>query len=266
MPFQDEVKRILREEMDKQGWLVNDYRAGLAAIVGGESHFTPKRETGYSRTSNERIRRFFSSRVQGMSDAQIDAVKRDDRTWFNHVYGSQFQVGRSLGNTEPDDGYRYRGGGLLQITGRYNYTVIGSDIGVDLLSHPELVVESPQVSAAAAVAFMRRNFKPPGDFAEMKRAVGVSIGEPDDEKNRLFAEFQQTGEWDYEAGPKAVPIADAGEGGDLGSVIDPAIQNLLNTIEPAERFLASRKLYKGPFDRDPGPGLRAALKEYLRSL
>ena len=97
MANKEEVKIILREEMNSRGWLDNDYRAGLAAIVGGESNFEPKYELGYTHTSNSRIRRIFPSRVKGMSDEELNAVKESDETWFNFVYGGEFGKYRSGG-------------------------------------------------------------------------------------------------------------------------------------------------------------------------
>ena len=67
MTTPDEGKQTLREEMDARGWHDNDWRAGLAAIVGGESNFIPSRETGYSHTANDRIRKFFS-KARNLSD------------------------------------------------------------------------------------------------------------------------------------------------------------------------------------------------------
>lgn len=258
----DEVKRILREEMDSRGWHNNDWRAGLAAIIGGESRFIPKFESGYANTSNARIRKFFGSRVRDLSDDELDRVKSTDVSWFNHVYGSQFSVGRQLGNIDPNDGYRYRGGGLNQLTGRANYAKYGPKVGVDLIAHPELV-NTPRVAAAVAVEYMKDRFHG-GDFSDMKRAVGVSLGEPDAEKNRLYALYTRIGEWNYRPSNKT-PVVDAGEGGDTGVVYDPIVTVFLESLQNVERFLKAQKLYTGPIDHDPGPGLRAALKAYMRS-
>lgn len=254
MAIQDEVKVILRQEMDARGYHNNDYRAGLAAIIGGESRFIPTRETGYSHTSNSRIRQFFS-KARPLSDAQLNEIKKTDRSWFNFVYGGRF--GNRPGT---DDGFDYRGGGLNQLTFRGNYKLFGPKVGVDLVTNPELITV-PRVAAAVAVEFMIENFHG-GDFSKQKAAVGVSMGEPDDVKNELYALYTRTGEWDYVPGaieprPTEEPKLD------VGPEIDPIIAQFVALIPKAESVLKAKGLYTGPLDFDPGPGFRAALKAYL---
>jgi putative chitinase len=56
-----------------------------------------------------------------------------------------------LGNTNAGDGFRYRGGGLMQTTGRFNYRTTGEKCGVDFDGQPDLVV-SPEHALKPALA------------------------------------------------------------------------------------------------------------------
>jgi putative chitinase len=61
----------------------------------------------------------------------------------NRVYGiGNPRKARELGNTGADDGWLYRGGGPLQITGKANYKAWGERIGVDLVASPLLIIDT----------------------------------------------------------------------------------------------------------------------------
>lgn len=62
---------------------------------------------------------------------------------------SGYEGREDLGNTQPGDGKRFMGRGLIQITGRSNYADVGARLGLDLAGHPELA-EDPHVAVETA--------------------------------------------------------------------------------------------------------------------
>lgn len=71
-------------------------------------------------------------------------------------YEPPSSVARALGNTQKGDGFRYRGRGPIQVTGRANYKKYGDLLGVDLVGNPDLAA-TPQYAFSTAGLFWKLN-------------------------------------------------------------------------------------------------------------
>lgn len=70
--------------------------------------------------------------------------------------GMAYEGREDLGNTEPGDGPRFKGRGLIQLTGRSNYKAYGVAIGWDLIESPQVVATDSAVCTDVAGWFWRR--------------------------------------------------------------------------------------------------------------
>lgn len=63
--------------------------------------------------------------------------------------GKEYEGRKDLGNVKPGDGIRFKGRGLIQITGRANYKQISDATGIDFYNHPDWL-ELPQWATMSA--------------------------------------------------------------------------------------------------------------------
>lgn len=86
--------------------------------------------------------------------------------------------GRRLGNTAPGDGWKYRGRGLIQVTGKDNYKAVGDALGIDLVNNPDTLVR-PEWALKSSIAWWEGNIPDAimGDTVRVsKRVNGGTIG------------------------------------------------------------------------------------------
>lgn len=87
---------------------------------------------------------------------------------------ARYEGRADLGNTQPGDGSRYRGRGLIQITGRSNYADVSKGLGVDFLSHPSRLEETEHAARSAAWWWFHNGLNEladTGDFRAVTRRV-----------------------------------------------------------------------------------------------
>lgn len=90
--------------------------------------------------------------------------------------GSAYEGRRDLGNTQPGDGVRFKGRGLIQITGRANYKECGEDLGLDLINKPELLEEPVNAARSAAWFWHKRKLNEIADTGDFKRITKIING------------------------------------------------------------------------------------------
>ena len=92
--------------------------------------------------SAERLVQVWPKRFPTLADARPFAYNPE--ALANRVYGGR------MGNVAAGDGWRYRGRGPIQLTGRDNYAHVGDLMGVDLVGDPDLL-NQPDIALQACI-------------------------------------------------------------------------------------------------------------------
>jgi putative chitinase len=111
----------------------------LAQAMQETGSFTILRESMNYRAP--RILAIFGEGIHSakVTPAEAEALAHNERALAERVYGlGNPRKARDLGNTEPGDGFRFRGNGVLQMTGRKAHRLRGLANGLDFVNEPEL--------------------------------------------------------------------------------------------------------------------------------
>ena len=93
------------------------------------------------------------------------------RTTEEFASGAAYEGRLDLGNTEPGDGRRYKGRGLLQLTGRANYRRYGGLLNLELEAHPHIAAE-PLTSLRIACEYWKdKDINPHCDNDDLVRVT-----------------------------------------------------------------------------------------------
>lgn len=166
----------------------------------------------------------------------------------NYVYQDEFRTKKgAMGNVEEGDGWRFRGRGLKQLTGRNNYTAFGKSVGMSAEEAAEYVA-TPKGAVESACWFWDTNklnaIADTGDIVKMTKKInGGTIGLEDRKKRYEQAMAILGGEVDL-SGPSV----------DMSEVISVGSRGA--TVQAVQEFLGIGA--DGVF----GPGTKRAVKAW----
>ena len=123
-------------------------QANILAQVNAESGGVAKSEK--LNYTPEQLLQKFPEQVKSLEQAQ-QVVSQGPEAVGNLIYG-----GRN-GN-KADEGYMYRGRGIIQLSGKNNYEHFGKLLGIDLVSKPDLA-NDPEIAQNIAIAYFKEKEK-----------------------------------------------------------------------------------------------------------
>lgn len=85
----------------------------------------------------------------------VTALESDRyRTTKEYASGEKYEGRKGLGNIEEGDGPRYKGRGVIQLTGRKNYSAFAAWLGdFDIITHPDRVADETYLAVASAIYY-----------------------------------------------------------------------------------------------------------------
>jgi predicted chitinase len=180
---------LIKAALQKQGITDPKYIAATLGNVMKETGGKSQSENlNYGKTDNTRIRSIFGSRAAGKSDAELDTIKKDPQQMGEMMYGSSTKMGQQMGNNEPGDGFKFRGRGFIQLTGKSNYAAASKAIYGDdrLVKNPDLV-NDPAVAAEVSAWYMKKG------QGSMAKKMGIDTANMSQSDANLLATSQIAG-------------------------------------------------------------------------
>jgi putative chitinase len=126
------------------------------------------------------------------TEAFANEYNRQPEKIANRVYGGRM----GNGTEETGDGWRYRGRGLKQLTGKENYERCGSGLGVDLVSNPDWLLDPKYAALSAGWFWNKHNLNDladTGDYETMTKRINGGLIGLDDRKAKIAKALQVLG-------------------------------------------------------------------------
>lgn len=142
----------------------------LGQVLHESSHLEKLEENLYYKTPG-RLMAVWPSRFKSLADEA--RYLRNPEALANKVYGGR------MGNVRPGDGWRYRGSGLIQITGADNMRAVQAATGIPVFDNPDLLRRPSAEALRVCIAWWEGNIPDSimGDVVRVtKRVNGGTIG------------------------------------------------------------------------------------------
>ena len=100
---------------------------------------------------------------------------------------ADFVYGNRLGNAK-DEGYKYRGRGIIQLTGKNNYNYYGKKLNIDLVNNPDLAKESNEAIEIALLFWIEKEcglYAKLGDVKTVTKLINGGYNGLEDRQNRF---------------------------------------------------------------------------------
>lgn len=162
--------------------------AAFLAQAAHESIGFTRLQENLSYSTPERLMEVFKGRFTGLADAA--QYLRQPEKLANRVYANRL----GNGDTASGDGWKYRGRGLFQLTGRANYMAAGDGLGTDYKANPDLVAEPPDAAFTAAWYWAVGNLNAMADVGQIDvitRRINGPAMLGADERQALYQRFLQ---------------------------------------------------------------------------
>jgi len=162
--------------------------AAFLAQAAHESLGFTRLQEDLSYSTPERLMTVFKGRFDGLADAA--QYLRQPEKLANRVYANRL----GNGDTSSGDGWRFRGRGLFQLTGRANYMAAGDGLGTDYKANPDLVAEPPDAAFTAAWYWAVGNLNAMADVGQIDvitRRINGPAMLGADERRALYQRFLQ---------------------------------------------------------------------------
>jgi putative chitinase len=98
------------------------------------------------------------------------------QTTQEYASGAAYEGRKDLGNTQKGDGKRFKGRGLIQLTGRANYASASKALGVDFVADPELVERFPAAADVSAWYWDTHKLNRHADADDVKQVTKIING------------------------------------------------------------------------------------------